>query len=134
MPKVIIDGRELQVDSGKTVLDAARLAGIVIPTICHHPDLRVDCSFRLFVVEVGGQSSHLAAAPVLVSEGMVVHTEPPALGESRKFVLEMLLRRYVDAGNASSNQDDTEFMDWVRRYGARSPDPLPPRTHAVDSD
>src|SRR5262249_5467619 len=104
MPKVIIDGRELQVDSGKTVLDAARLAGIVIPTICYHPDLSVDGSCRLCVVEVEGQSSQLAACTLPVSEGMVVQTETPALAESRKFVLEMLLRRYVDAGNASSNQ------------------------------
>jgi formate dehydrogenase alpha subunit len=134
MPRVIIDGRELQVDSGKTVLEAARQAGIVIPTLCYHPDLSADGSCRLCLVEVEGQANQLAACTLPASEGMVVHTETPALAESRKFVLEMLLRRYVDAGNASNNQDDTEFMQWVRRYGARSPDPLPPPTHSVDSD
>jgi formate dehydrogenase alpha subunit len=134
MPTVTINDKKLQAAAGCTVLEAARQAGIVIPTLCYHPDLSVDGSCRLCLVEVEGQPGQFAACTLPVSDAMVVRTETPALAESRKFVLEMLLKRYADAGNAASVRDQTEFMHWVRRYGARSPDHLHRRNHLVDSD
>src|SRR5262245_61468343 len=62
---------------------------------------------------------------------MVVRTETPALVATRKFVLEMLLLSYDDRGAATTRE--TEFMHWVRHYGAKRRDDDPPR-HAVDSD
>src|ERR1700687_130199 len=104
MPKITIDNRELEVASGQTVLEAARDAGIVIPTLCYHPDLSVDGSCRLCLVEIESQPAPLAACTLPISEGMVVRTETPELADSRKFVLEMLLRRYADAGYADSDR------------------------------
>jgi NADH dehydrogenase/NADH:ubiquinone oxidoreductase subunit G len=101
MPTVTINGQRLQVASGCTVLEAARQAGIVIPALCYHPDLSVDGSCRLCLVEVESQPGQFAACTLPVSEGMVIRTETPTLADSRKFVLEMLLRRYADAGHAS---------------------------------
>src|SRR5260370_1024411 len=67
--------------------------------------------------------------------GLVARTEPRARAESRRFVLEMLLRRYTDAGYAAGDQDDTEFQHWVRRYGARPPEGVQPAaSYAVNSD
>src|SRR5713226_7483077 len=132
MPTVTINGQKLEAASGHTVLEAARQANIVIPTLCHHPDLSVDGSCRLCLVEVEGQSAQMAACTLPVSEGMVVQTETPTLAESRKFVLEMLLRRYADS--SSSTSDETEFMHWVRRYGASFPEPGSRLVHPVDSD
>src|SRR6266849_317214 len=123
MPRVTIDGRELQVPSGYTVLQAAVQAGIVIPTLCYHPDLSVDGSCRLCLVEIESQPGQLAACTLSVEEGMVVRTETSELADSRKFVLEMLLRRFADAGYAAGDRDETEFMHWVRLYGAKTPDP-----------
>src|SRR6266851_2691851 len=97
MPTVTINGQKLEVASGRTVLEAARQAGIVIPTLCYHPDLSVDGSCRLCLVEVESQPGQFAACTLPVSEGMVVHTESPELTNSRRFVLEMLLRRYGDS-------------------------------------
>ena len=66
---------------------------------------------------------------------MVVRTETPALAESRRFVLEMLLRRYADAGYAAGDRDETEFQHWVRHYGARLPEGVRPAArYAVNSD
>ena len=125
MPRVTIDGRPVDVPNGRTILEAARQAGITIPTLCYHPDLSVDGSCRLCLVEVEGMRGQVAACTLPAREGMVVRTETPALADSRRFVLEMLLRRHSDAGYAAADRDETEFQHWVRRYGARPPHPYP---------
>src|SRR6516225_3535173 len=135
MPTLTINDKKLQVATGCTVLEAARQGGIVIPTLCYHPDLSVDGSCRLCLVEVEGQSGQFAACTLPATDGMVVHTETPALAESRKFVLEMLLSRYEDSDDAAENRDDTEFIHWVRFYGAKMPNNVSNRlTYQVDSD
>jgi formate dehydrogenase alpha subunit len=135
MPRVTIDGRAMDVPAGKTVLEAARAAGITIPTLCYHPDLSVDGSCRLCLVEIDGMRDQVAACTLPASEGMVVRTETPALAESRRFVLEMLLRRYADAGYATGDRGETEFQHWVRLNGARPPEEVQPAArYAVNSD
>jgi formate dehydrogenase alpha subunit len=135
MPGVTIDGRPVQAREGQTVLEAARQAGVTIPTLCYHPDLSPAGVCRLCLVEVEGLSGPVAACTCPVSEGMVVRTETEALAECRRFVLEMLLRRYTDAGHAAGDRGETEFERWVRHYGARPPEGPPPAPrYPVDSD
>jgi formate dehydrogenase alpha subunit len=135
MPTVTVNGQKLEAASGHTVLEAARQAGIVIPTLCYHPDLSVDGSCRLCLVEMESQQGQFAACTLPVSEGMVVRTETPALADSRRFVLEMLLCRYGDAGYAAGDREETEFMHWVRHYGVKIPLDLSQRLiHPVDGD
>src|SRR5262249_27225076 len=119
MPRLTIDGQTVDVAAGRSVLEAARDAGITIPTLCYHKDLSVDGSCRLCMVEVENMHGQAAACMLPVSEGMVVPPETPALAESRRFTLEMLLKRFADAGYAKGDRDETEFEHWVRRYGAR---------------
>jgi formate dehydrogenase alpha subunit len=136
MPRVTIDGRTIDARPGQTVLEAARDAGIVIPTLCYHKDLSVPGSCRLCLVEVEGLSGRQVAACALrVSEGLAVRTETPALVQSRRFVLSLLLARYADAGYAAGDREETEFLHWVEHYGARpfgGAQPAP--RQAVDSD
>ena len=50
-----------------------------------------------------------------------------------RFILNLLLARYVDAGQAASDRDETEFLHWVKRYGARLPEALQPEPrHPVE--
>src|SRR6516225_2864822 len=135
MPRVTINGRTVDARTGQTVLEAARDAGITIPTLCYHRDLSVDGSCRLCVVEVEGLRGQAVACALPVSEGMVVLTETPALVESRRFVLEMLLHHYADAGYAAGDHDGTEFEHWVRHYGAPLPEGARPEArYAVNCD
>jgi formate dehydrogenase alpha subunit len=135
MPRMTINGRTVEAREGQTVMEAARDASITIPTLCYHRDLSVDGSCRLCVVEVEGLRGQAVACALPVSEGMVVHTETPALVESRRFVLEMLLHHYADAGYAAGDRDETEFQHWVRHYGARPPKGARPKARfAVNSD
>ena len=122
MIHVTIDGQPIEIAEGKTVLEAARANGITIPTLCYHKGLSPVGSCRLCLVEIEGQRGQVAACTTPVGEGMLVRTETPGLAESRKFVLEMLLRSYVDAGYTPRDRDETEFMRWVRHYGARLPE------------
>jgi formate dehydrogenase alpha subunit len=121
MRPITINGRELKVAAGITVLEAARIAGITIPTLCYHPDLSVASSCRLCMVEVEGHHEHVAACSAPVTEGMVVQTETPAVIQSRRLVLKLLLRHYADAGHADGDREETEFEHWVRHYGVTLP-------------
>jgi formate dehydrogenase major subunit/formate dehydrogenase alpha subunit len=135
MIRVTIDGKTIEVSEGTTVLQAAQAGGITIPTLCYHKDLSPVGSCRLCLVEVENVRGQAAACTLPAGEGMVVRTESPALAESRRFVLELLLRNTVEAGHNGDVRDDTEFMRWVRRYGARLPEGFAPTPrYAVDSD
>ncbi|HXG52702.1 MAG TPA: formate dehydrogenase subunit alpha [candidate division Zixibacteria bacterium] len=124
--RLTVDGRPVTAREGDSVLEAARAAGVIVPTLCWHPDLSVDGSCRLCVVEIEGMRLPATACSTPASEGMIVRTETPALAESRRFVLGMLLTHYADAGYAAGDRDETEFTHWLRRYGVRIPGAAPP--------
>lgn len=89
-----IDGREVQADKNGTILDAARLAGLHIPTLCHHPALRPDGSCRICVVEVAGARSMAAACIMPVAPNMTVSTNTQAVREARRANLELILANH----------------------------------------
>src|SRR6516165_5570449 len=113
MPSVTINGEMVQTVEGQSILEAARGVGITIPTLCYHPDLSVAGSCRLCLVDVEGHSGHVPACSQPVSEGMVIQTESADVVAARRFVLELLLQRYVDRGDTSGDRDSTEFLRWV---------------------
>lgn len=91
--KLTIDGVEVEVPAGTTVLEAAKKAGINIPTLCYLKDINQIGACRLCVVDTGARS--LQAACVLpVSPNMVVKTNTPAIREARKVNLELLLSNH----------------------------------------
>ena len=84
MVNVTIDGRKLQVPKSATVLTAAKASGINVPSLCYHPELRPEGACRVCVVEVEGAKSLVASCVYPVNEGMVVHTNTPAVREAVK--------------------------------------------------
>ncbi len=85
-----IDGRDLAVPEGTTLLQAAREAGIAVPTLCHLEGLSPVAACRLCLVEVEGAGKLLPACITPASEGMVVHTATPRLQDIRRTVVELL--------------------------------------------
>ena len=133
--KLTIDGRVLEARDGQTILEAARDGGIAIPTLCYHRDLSPEGSCRLCVVEIDGWRGQTAACTQPVSQGMVVHTATESVEQSRRDILEMLLRRTADAGYTADSRPETEFMRTVRESGIDLPDcPASAPRFAVDSD
>jgi len=96
--KLTIDGRQVEVPAGTTLLDAARRAGIEdIPTLCHDPRLHPYGSCFLCVVEVPGTKKLLPSCATEVREGMEVHTHSERVVAARKRALELLLSdHYAD--------------------------------------
>ncbi len=121
MIQLTIDGRVIEASPGQTVLEAARSHGLIIPTLCDHPDLTPVGSCRLCVVEVEGWRGQVTACTQMVREGFVIRTETPNLERSRRTVLELLLRHYHDAGYAANDRGETEFEHWVQHYHAQPP-------------
>ena len=89
--RLIIDGREVTVPEGATILDAARKAGSYVPALCDHPDLKPIGSCKLCIVSVEGLDHYPTSCNTLAEEGMVVETRTEELQEMRRFALEMLL-------------------------------------------
>ena len=93
MVNLTIDGVQVSVEAGTTVLKAAHAAGIKIPTLCWLKDINEIGACRMCVVDVGARA--LAAACVMpVSEGMVVKTNTPQVRQARKSVLELILSNH----------------------------------------
>ncbi len=90
MVQITINGKQIEVPEGTTVLRAAEMAGIYIPRLCDHKALTPYGGCRLCIVEVQGVRVPMASCTLPVNNGMVVNTETEALKKSRKFVLSML--------------------------------------------
>lgn len=88
---ITVDGRELSVDAGQTILRAALDNGIDIPHFCYHPALSIAGNCRICVVEIEGAPKLQTSCSELVRDGMVVHTESKAVLRARAAVLEFLL-------------------------------------------
>lgn len=91
MINVKINGIAVQVPEGSTILDAAKVAGIKIPTLCYLKDINAIGACRVCVVEVKGARSLCASCVYPVNEGMEVFTDTPKVMQSRKTTVELIL-------------------------------------------
>ena len=87
---LVIDGYLVQAEPGETLLDAARRAGVEVPTLCHHERTGTRGLCRLCVVEVEGWGRPVPACATEVQPNLVVRTETEALADLRRVVLELL--------------------------------------------
>jgi formate dehydrogenase major subunit len=90
MVTITIDGNKLEVPAGITVLQAAKTAGIEIPTLCNHDELTPYGGCRLCVVEVEGAKTLQTSCTLPVNNNMVVRTNTEKVLSARKFILTML--------------------------------------------
>lgn len=114
-----IDGRQVQAEEGQTVLDAATAAGIHIPTLCYHPDLRPEGVCRVCVVEVKGARTLPASCTLPVAEGMEVFTHTPNVRDARKVVTELLLANHPSDCLTCSRSGDCELQTLSQDLGIR---------------
>jgi formate dehydrogenase major subunit len=90
MIKLTIDGNEIEVQEGTTVLEAAEAAGLYVPTLCHHPQLTPYGGCRLCMVEVEGARTLQPSCTLPATNGMVVKTNTQKVLEARKFILTLI--------------------------------------------
>ena len=132
---VTINGRKAAVPENVTILEAARYAGVTIPTLCHHPDLSDVGACRMCVVSVERAKGLQPACTTPVGEGMVIDTESEEARKTRKFVLEMLLTDHPNDCMTCEVSGDCELQDLVYDYGVAWPEHSGERhTYEIDPD
>jgi len=94
MIKLTVNGRSIALNEGSTLLDAAREAGVYIPTLCHYPRLPSHAVCRMCLVDVHGEAQPQPACVTNAKEGDIVETDSKDLQEFRKTNAEWLLARH----------------------------------------
>ena len=117
-----INGQEVTVDKGATILEAARQAGIYIPTLCYHPWLPLEEACRICVVEeIRGDWSSLAAACVYpVRDGMVIETDSAKVIEARRMILDLLLSDHPNDCMTCYATGECELQELAHLYGVKA--------------
>ncbi len=93
--QIRIDDNMVEAHEGETILAVATRAGIKIPTLCHHPELKPYASCFICAVEIEGMSRLVPSCATMVHEGMVVFTNSERVRASRKVCIELILSDHV---------------------------------------
>ena len=129
MVKLTIDDKEIEIEEGKTILEAARKVNIDIPTLCFLKDINEVGECRMCVVEVEGRRGFATSCIQKVEEGMVVHTNTEKVIEARRLVLDLILSNHerecltcTRNGNCELQKLAQEFnLDEIEYKGERTP-------------
>lgn len=130
-----INGKEIQAESGKTVLQVAKEHDIHIPTLCYHKDLNPTGNCRMCIVEVKGGRFLQAACVTPVWEGMEIETSSEKVMKDRKLTLELMLANHPVDCLICDVSGECELQDLAYEYQAKVPDWGAKGTrYPVDSD
>ena len=91
MPKLTIDGKEVEVAAGTNLIEAARQAGVEVPHYCYHPGLSIAGQCRLCMVDIEKNPRPQIGCNTQAADGMVVHTQTERVLETRKSIMEFHL-------------------------------------------
>ena len=91
MPKLTIDGKEIEVEAGTNLIEAARQLGVEVPHYCYHPGLSIAGQCRLCMVDIEKTPRPTIACNTQAADGMVVHTDTERVRQSRRSMMEFHL-------------------------------------------
>ena len=114
---ITINGKEITLEKAVTVLEAARSAGIKIPTLCYHEQLERYGGCRLCLVEVEKMPRLQTACTLMVADGMVVRTETEQIADVRRGILEFLLINHPLDCPYCDKAGECDLQDLVEKYG-----------------
>ena len=118
MPKLTINGMEIEVEQGTSLIQAAEMLGVEIPRFCYHDKLSVPANCRMCLVEVeGGPPKPVASCAMACGEGMVVKTDSPMVQKARKGVMEMLLINHPLDCPICDQGGECDLQDQAVAYG-----------------
>ncbi|MEL6878752.1 MAG: NADH-quinone oxidoreductase subunit NuoG, partial [Pseudomonadota bacterium] len=118
MPKVTVDGEEIEVPEGATVLQAAELAGKEIPRFCYHERLSIAGNCRMCLVEVKpGPPKPQASCALPTSEGQEIRTDTPMVKKAREGVMEFLLINHPLDCPICDQGGECDLQDQAVAYG-----------------
>jgi NADH-quinone oxidoreductase subunit G len=117
MPKLTIDGIEVEVEAGLTVLQACESIGIEIPRFCYHERLTIAGNCRMCLVEMERAPKPVASCAMPVGEGMVITTNSPAVKKMRQGVMELLLINHPLDCPICDQGGECDLQDQAVGYG-----------------
>ncbi len=112
----IIDGKEMQAESGTTVLQACRSLDIEVPVFCYHKTLSIAGNCRMCLVEQEKVGKPIASCSTPVSQGMVIHTDSPMVKKAREGALEFLLINHPLDCPICDQGGECDLQDITRGY------------------
>jgi NADH-quinone oxidoreductase subunit G len=112
-----VEGRQISVPAGTSILEAAKYAGVLVPHYCYHPGLPVAGVCRMCLVEVEKAPKLAPSCATAVAEGQVVHVHSEKALEARKGVLEMLLINHPLDCPICDQAGECELQDYTYREG-----------------
>ncbi len=117
MPKLTIDGVEVEVERGLTVLQACESLGIEIPLFCYHERLSIAGNCRMCLVEIEKSPKPIASCAMPVADGMVIHTNSEKAHKARKGVMEFLLINHPLDCPICDQGGECDLQDQALLYG-----------------
>jgi NADH-quinone oxidoreductase subunit G len=117
MPKVTIDGQEIEVAPGTTILQACQQAGVEIPHFCYHERLLIAGNCRMCLVEVERSPKPVASCAMPVADGNVIHTQSEKARKARHGVMEMLLINHPLDCPICDQGGECDLQDQAMAYG-----------------
>ncbi len=117
MVNITIDGIQMQVEEGTTILKAAETAGIEIPTLCYIKELDPEASCRMCLVEIEGNPKLQTACSFPVADGNVIFTHSDRVIEARKSVLDLLLSNHKTNCFSCSGNGACKLQKYCMEYG-----------------
>lgn len=114
-----IDDTQIHVPEGTTLMEAAETLGIEIPRLCYHPDLSLQGSCRVCIVEVQDSPFFVTSCSALASEGMVVRTNSPEIRQARRDIIELLLDNHPRECQTCERDGHCELQRLAYTLGVR---------------
>jgi NADH-quinone oxidoreductase subunit G/[NiFe] hydrogenase diaphorase moiety small subunit len=115
--RVVIDGVEIKVKMGTTILEAARKANIKIPTLCYHEDLCIAGLCRICVVEIEGMRTLQASCSFPITQPMTIKTYTPNVRQARRHILDLLLTNHYGECYTCKRNGNCELQSLADDYG-----------------
>lgn len=116
MINLTIDGRNIEVPEGTTILQAAAKLNIDIPTLCYLKEINEIGDCRMCLVEVEGKRGFATSCIQKVEEGMVVHTKTPEVLEARKTMLDLILSNHHQDCDNCVRKENCELQDLIKQF------------------
>jgi NADH-quinone oxidoreductase subunit G len=129
MPKLTIDGKEVEVEAGTNLIEAARQAGVEVPHYCYHPGLSIAGQCRLCMVDIEKNPRPQIGCNTQAADGMVVHTQTERVLETRKSIMEFHLVNHPLDCPVCDQAGECWLQIYYMRHGLYDPRMVDEKVH-----
>ncbi len=127
-----VNGKEYNVESGQTVLEACKKIGVEIPTLCHHPALSDVGACRVCAIEIEGARTLMTACTTQVQNGMKINTHSSRVERALKQNLSLILSRHPDDCMTCEANGRCELQTLINKYDIKNAFPKELRDFPID--